>query len=737
METKLYTFMDLFSGDVETKDGTVRIEKIVIPKIQRDYAQGRRGFEIDRVRSRFLDSLYKALTETPITLDFIYGNIEKGELTPLDGQQRLTTLYLLHWYAGKKENIPQEEMDFLKRFSYETRYSARDFCSSLVDYQPSFEKELSKDIINQAWFPLEWLKDQTIASMLVMLDDIDLKFKNIEDIWGLLKNKRITFYILPLKDMELTDELYIKMNSRGKPLTQFEHFKAELEKTLTEIDSVAADRIIRKIDIAWSDMLWEYRGDNNITDDEFLHYFKYVCDMICYKEGGTPQGRSYDEFDLLKIYFSKEDEHISDHIKMLEDYFDCWCNLPDYDSPSAFISRYISYEHEAGKIKIDTRYPIDIFSQCLSSYSDLNGRNRIFPLNRIMLLYAITVYLLNRGTITTEQFTRRLRIVNNLISNSEFEISDSTTRTSGNRIPAIIKQIDRIICEGVIDLTIDRAFNVNQLNEEQLKLEWLEDHPEFKEAVFELEDHNLLTGQIGILGLDHIDLYPRFTELFKCDWDKVDCAMMATGFFGQKEQNNWRYQLGTKSQRNFSAWRDLFHRSGNQGFEKTSSVLLELLMQEEHPTNEMLDEIIQNYLLKCEQEKYFDWRYYYIKYPSFRPGSYGKYSNDSIETKPYLFSVMTTRSQWSEYTYMPFLKEADPEHTMKEYMGQRLVYDDLYIKCENASYMLYDKATDSECGCIPIVQSNEGIDAEDRILLLKEYIQTHDLISQHQEKTEA
>ena len=86
---------------------------------------------------------------------------------------------------------------------------------------------------------------------------------------------------------------------------------------------------------------------------------------------------------------------------------------------------------------------------------------------------------------------------------------------------------------------------------------------------------------------------------------------------------------------------------------------------------------------------------------------------------------------------MPFLKEADPEHTMKEFMGQRLVYDDLYIKCENASYMLYDKATDGECGCIPIAQSNEGIDTEDRILLLKEYIQTHDLIHQHQEKAEA
>lgn len=732
METRLYTFMDLFSGEVETKNGAVQIEKIIIPIIQRDYAQGRRGFEVDRVRSRFLDSLYKALTETPITLDFVYGNVENGILTPLDGQQRLTTLFLLHWYAGVKENIPADEMVFLKRFSYETRYSARDFCESLVDYRPSFERTISRDIVNQAWFPLEWQKDQTIASMLVMLDDIDEKFRQVDGIWELLQSKRITFYILPLEDMELTDELYIKMNSRGKPLTQFEHFKAELEKTLTEIDPVLAMRIIRKIDIDWSDMLWEYRGDNNITDDEFLHYFKYICDVICYKEGGTPQGRSYDEFDLLKTYFSKDDEHVRDHVELLEQYFDCWCNLPNDESPSDFISRFISHDHEPGKIKIDSRYAIDIFSRCLNNYADLNGRNRMFPLNRIMTLYAITDYLLHRETVTEEQFARRLRIVNNLISNSEFEISDSTTRTSGNRIPAIMKQIDRIVCEGVIDLSIDRAFNVNQLNEEQVKLEWLDQHPDKSETVFELEDHYLLTGQIGIIGLDHIDMSTGFSELFNCDWDKVDCALMSIGFYGQREQNNWRFQLGTKSQRNYSAWREMFHRSGSQGFENTSAILLQLLQKCEHPSDEKLQEIADQYLSECEEKKTYGWRYYYIKYPAFRPGSYGKYSNDSTESKPYMFSVMMTRSQWSEYTYMPFLKEADPDHTMKEYMGQRLVYNDCYIKCENAAYMVFDKETEKENGSIPILQNKDGIDTEDRVVLLKNYIQTHNLIQQQQ-----
>lgn len=72
--------------------------------------------------------------------------------------------------------------------------------------------------------------------MLVMLDAIDERFKDVPDIWEQLENKAITFYFLPIRDMGLTDELYIKMNSRGKPLTVFEHFKAELEREIRALD---------------------------------------------------------------------------------------------------------------------------------------------------------------------------------------------------------------------------------------------------------------------------------------------------------------------------------------------------------------------------------------------------------------------------------------------------------------------------------------------------------------------
>ena len=62
-----------------------------------------------------------------------------------------------------------------------------------------------------------------------MLDAISEEFRDTKDIWMKLKGGAISFYFLPIKDLGLTDELYIKMNSRGKPLTKFEHFKAELE----------------------------------------------------------------------------------------------------------------------------------------------------------------------------------------------------------------------------------------------------------------------------------------------------------------------------------------------------------------------------------------------------------------------------------------------------------------------------------------------------------------------------
>ena len=726
MATTLHSFMDIFDATFGEGQEAVRLKKIIIPIIQRDYAQGRKGPDVARVRERFLESLYKAVEEKPITLDFVYGDIDdEGNMTPLDGQQRLTTLFLIHWYAAKKCGISKEEYGFLKRFSYETRYSARYFCIDLVEFEPEFIGTLSEEIINQAWFPLDWENDPTISSMLVMLDAIDVKFRDVTDLWNKLKESRITFYFLPIKDMGLTDELYIKMNSRGKPLTLFEHFKAELEREIRGIDDALANRIIGKIDREWTDLLWEYRDSGNgtyedyIIDDEFLRYFKFICDVICYRRNESPVGRSNDEFDLLERYFSAKCTDAVKNIETMESFMDCWCNIPKYNSPTAFLKSFMSNRHESGKILVESRFNLNIFEDCLHAYSDKTGRIRQFPLNRIVLLYAITTYLRNIDKVGEEDFRRRIRIVNNLIQNSEDEVSDRTDR---NRIPAILAETDAIILNGSFDDTIENSFNANQISEEKEKAAFLETHREMADVLFELEDHYLLHGQIGIVGLENLAYTERFESLFMCNLDLVDCAMMATGDYGQAERNNWRYQYGSTYQ---FAWDELFHRSSNSGFDNTKRILVKLLAANDGFSNEILKKIADDYLRDCENDDLYTFRYYYIKYREYRPGAYGKMHNTAAADNPYMFLVMQTRTQLSQNSYYPYLKAASESHLSKDHLGQRLIFGDEHIICQNSSYLRRKNDDNTVVDTIRIPQNEEGVDTADRITVLKEYIKAN------------
>ncbi len=734
MATTLHSFMDIFDTRFEDGENSIQLQKIIIPIIQRDYAQGRDNPDVVRVRERFIEALYKAVTENPITLDFVYGDIDKeGNMTPLDGQQRLTTLFLLHWYAAKKENIVKDDYDFLEKFSYETRYSARNFCHKLVNYNPEFKKDsLSEEIIDQAWFPLDWKNDPTISSMLRMLDAIHNRFKSVTDLWSKLKEGCITFYFLPIKDMGLTDELYIKMNSRGKPLTLFEHFKAELEREIRNIDDELADKIMRKIDIDWTDLLWKYRNsntgslDDNIIDDEFLRYFKFICDVIYYRKEISAGNRGKDVFELLDLYSSSKSQDAEENIKTLERFFDCWLNIPKYSSPEEFLSSFMADTHENGKILVKFASGSNIFKDCLHTYSD-RGK---FPLNRFVLLYAITTYLQNLDKVTESDFKRRIRIVNNLIQNSRDEISDRQDR---NRMPAILKQTEAIILTGTVNEDISSNFNVHQIFEEKKKIKYLESHPNMASVMFELEDHDLLKGQISIVGIKNLHYTKRFKSLFECDKEKVDCAMMAIGNYGQMEGNKRRYQYGTKSNRS-DAWENLFHRSGNSGFEDTKKILISLLDKYEEFSNEILEKIAKDYLIQCKEN--YPFRYYYIKYDEYRPDSYGKMCNDAdddaeAEAKGYMFRVMQTETRLSEYSYYPALKAAlraaskaaSDSHLSKEHYGDRLIFDDEYITCEKDSYLIRKNKDDSFVESIEIKQNADGIDIEDRIIVLKNYIE--------------
>ena len=159
--------------------------KITIPIVQRDYAQGRTEQVI--IRKRFLKSLLSALKgEKNLLLDYVYGDQENENITPLDGQQRLTTLWLLHWYLAMRLNLIQQDEEIKKtllKFSYETRVSSSDFCESLCNESISSVHDIEK----KTWFYSNYTNEPTISAMLRMLkgtgeeDGIDEILKTTEE----------------------------------------------------------------------------------------------------------------------------------------------------------------------------------------------------------------------------------------------------------------------------------------------------------------------------------------------------------------------------------------------------------------------------------------------------------------------------------------------------------------------------------------------------------------------------
>ena len=302
---RLTSFTQLF--EQQGPEQTVQV--IEIPMIQRDYAQGRRTLKINRIREQFILALCNALKPdgTAIELDFIYGDLDSdGKLVPLDGQQRLTALFLLHCYLGwgVKEKI--NGLPWAK-FNYATRPEARKFCEFLTACQPDFGGAftLPEWLKDHADYLPTWEYDPTIQSMLVVLDDLNKWFSTHPKVTPSNAWKRLTdpsqpairFHFLPLKALGLTDVQYIKMNSRGKPLTPFENFKAQFEEMLSQVHPGMARDFADKVDTDWSDIFWDYvdKGDNepkegdHLIDDKFLRYFCFVSELRAWNTGAGLQ----------------------------------------------------------------------------------------------------------------------------------------------------------------------------------------------------------------------------------------------------------------------------------------------------------------------------------------------------------------------------------------------------------------------------------------------------------------
>ncbi|WP_219700846.1 DUF262 domain-containing protein [Brachyspira hampsonii] len=338
---------------------------VVVPIIQRGYAQGRNTNEAEKIRDDFLDVIVDFLSNDKgeLILDYIYGVKDNGIFYLLDGQQRLTTLFLFYWYF----NFERER---LKKFTYETRNSSKDFISFLLSIKRNeinleTNEKLSDKLKDNIKFLNFWEKDTTVKGMLKVIDDIHKRVKNNKNIKS-SKLNGIQFYCEYIEGDP--DDLYIKMNSRGKQLTDFEIFKSKLESFLDgKIDVNLLAEFKEKIDTTWSDFFWEFSKDSekNDIDSIFKNFFDFVFRML-YAEQCE--------------YIKKKNEKIGSYLK---DFFNLFVIKTDTkyidDSKNCMLECNIKFIVNILDIfyKLTTSKTIELFNEIFCIYDGNIYNNKI------------------------------------------------------------------------------------------------------------------------------------------------------------------------------------------------------------------------------------------------------------------------------------------------------------------------------------------------------------------------
>ena len=539
--------------------------KLVIPIIQRDYAQGRTNDETKEVRTDFLDALYTYLQENRPNrdLDFVYGTLQKGDdenervhFIPLDGQQRLTTLFLLHWFLYQisedtelKAKFKEKLLDGEKsQFTYETRQSSIDFCDALMkanvdvtnlltvkDKQGHDIPSLSATLKNEHWYYRIWNNDPTVQSMLVMLDAICHKFNGKKEFFTSLMdetNPIITFIFMDLKEYKLTDDLYIKMNSRGKPLSKFENFKAKFEqyiKGLLNSDSSLKNKKYKikyssketevdlykyfsyNIDTKWTTLFWQYCKNGKAHNlDSYIENFIRVI-LTCHyasKVELAPKATSDETLDVLmssdndykSLTFNKYESTKAlskDAVLSLVDALDALYNGKDG------IKHYVSEEY---KFYFDEE---GIFKKVIENNLTRNERIQFYAYVRFLVL----------NQCNGDGIDEWMRVIHNISHPDNSIIDGNDDMARGIRSVNVLLPFANVIINHLKNHSIT-GFATHQCTEECIKAQ-LVDRPEWKQCIEDTEKHPYFNGQIGFV-LQFSGICDDYQQNHELNWQEQE-----------------------------------------------------------------------------------------------------------------------------------------------------------------------------------------------------------------------
>ena len=362
------TFIGLFNNYI-----------ICIPAIQREYVQGYDEEQTNIVRANFIDDIFDALSnESILDIGIIYGYTQKEESSgksiffPVDGQQRITTLYVIYWCLSMMKR--ETEDDFLKDkiLQYEVRNSTTRFFKELVNkekiefFKKCFSRKNSiyESLVSQEWFESQWLSDVTVLAVINVISEVYHKIIKKED-FSNIKFSLITFNNDDNNAMRNSSLEFAKINARGKQLELFENVKSYLsiiEEKLGIQNSFAYNYDVKYIDLFYD--FCKNKGDleeitkniNNKTMILLINVYNLLTGIE--RKGAEVK----DELAYLSIIIDvskdckEEDMDFWDkYISFLNNIFQTFFNLNSLDELNSFSSEMIDYNQYKDTNKLVSR----------------------------------------------------------------------------------------------------------------------------------------------------------------------------------------------------------------------------------------------------------------------------------------------------------------------------------------------------------------------------------------------
>jgi hypothetical protein len=520
MKPGKYTIQELFVN--------CEIEQIIIPEIQRDYVWKKEQVEgllyslkedftkyknesveiesqNEEIKKLFVQFYKKQLYSSNIGFIYAYNDEEyKGKYFLIDGQQRVTTIYLLLLNLFIKTNQKKEFKekyfaDNLLKIDFKVRENTHDFFIKFIQFALNFDNQekFSDLLYSQYWFFSDYENDISINSIIANNQIISDFIVNHS-----LDNKDFLHYILNYVDCwyfdtnmsEQGEELYIYMNARGEQIQNNENIKADLLGALKENDLL---EISKRKDYKeekninglkkywgkkweeWQDYFWEQKGLNENADKGFNEFLKCIAGLEQYEiKLDFPLNKFNSNYDLLSI------ETIEKHIDNFK-----WLNQYKQE-----FSKQYNYHNWLDKALKDIWSLFN--NETTDWFADYGDDKKSIDLNRMAFIWPIFLYLKRCSTIDLDERFRVLRIFHVRFYNNI------------RAVKSIKGLIEFIVKHGIFDKNNLQSQNLNsQIDDEEesknvktfLKEE-IEKHRflgnlandtlrVFEELIWEIEDH--------------------------------------------------------------------------------------------------------------------------------------------------------------------------------------------------------------------------------------------------------